>query len=197
MKRVAIYVRVSTEDQSTELQKSDLLSYIKFRDWNLVKIYEDTGTGTNGDRLEYKRLMKDARSGKFDIVLTWKLDRLFRSLKGVVEALNEFTELGIQFNSYKDQIDMTTASGRLMTHMLAAFGEFEAALIRERVMAGLENAKKKGVKLGRPSVIDVEELLRLKAEGLSIRVMAKELNCSKSTVHKTLKRIEEEGPLTN
>lgn len=186
-KRVGLYLRCSTQDQSTELQKSELLAYIKARDWVLHEIFEDHGrTGTNGDRPALKRLMADARQRKFDVVCCWKLDRFFRSLSAMVAALQEFSDLGIQFVSQKDQIDMTTSSGRLLTHLLAAFGEFEASLIKERVVAGIANARRKGIKLGRPKRRNDEEILRLRKEGKTIRAIASQLKISKGSVQTAL-----------
>ena len=186
-KRVAIYLRVSTSDQSTEMQRAEILEYIKRRGFDDYTIYEDDGlTGTNGNRPQLKQLMKDVKARKVDIVVTWKLDRLFRSLKGLVLTLQEFTELGVEFISLKEQIDLTTSTGRLMAGLIGCFAEFEASLIRERVVAGLENAKAKGKKLGRPSKINAYEAARLRAQGLSLSQIGKQLGVSKSTVSKTL-----------
>lgn len=184
--RVAIYVRVSTQEQSCELQREELSRFTAARGWEVVGVYEDKATGTDGKRPMLQALLSDARARKFDILLCWKLDRVFRSLKGLVTTLQELSELGIEFVSLKDQIDMTTASGRLMTHILAAFAEFEASLIRERVKAGLENAKRKGTKLGRPKTRDDGAILTLRSEGLSHREIARRLGLSKGSVQKAL-----------
>lgn len=147
--RVGIYVRVSTQDQSCELQKNELTRYVESRGWETHKIYEDHGhTGTNGNRPMLKALLKDARERNFDVLICWKLDRLFRSLKDLIGTLHELTELKVDFISLKDNIDLTTSSGRLMMHLLGAFAEFEASLIRERVRAGINNARAKGIKFG-------------------------------------------------
>jgi DNA invertase Pin-like site-specific DNA recombinase len=186
-KRVSLYLRCSTQDQSTELQKNELLAYIKARGWTLHEIFEDHGkTGTNGDRPALKRLMKDARQRKFDIVCCYKLDRFFRSLSAMVAALQEFSDLGIQFVSQKDQIDLTTSSGRLLMHLLASFAEFEASLIKERVVAGIANARRKGIKLGRPKQRNDEDILRLRREGQTIRAIALQLKISKGSVQTAL-----------
>ncbi|MBM4318003.1 MAG: helix-turn-helix domain-containing protein [Deltaproteobacteria bacterium] len=181
--KVAIYLRVSTSDQSTELQRSELLAYCKARGFNDVEIYEDIGrTGTNDNRPALKKLIADAKQRKFDIVICWKIDRLFRSLKHLILTLQEFDELGIKFISLKDQIDLTTSSGRLLMQIIGAMGEFEAALIKERVKAGLNNAKAKGVILGRRRVFEKDQVLELRASGKTIRQIANELHISKSTV---------------
>lgn len=187
-KRVVCYLRVSTSDQSCELQQRENLQYIQARGWGSPKIYEDQATGTNGNRPMLKQLLSDARQRKFDVVIIWKLDRLFRSLKDLIGTLQEFTELGIDFISLKDNIDLTTSSGRLMMHMLGAFGEFEAALIRERVRAGLLNAKAKGNLLGRPQTRNDGQIVELRKQGMTIREIANQLAISKSTVSSSLSR---------
>lgn len=188
-KRIGIYLRVSTKEQSTDLQKTEIMSYLSSRSLcRNVVIYEDKSTGTTKDRTELKRMLLDARSRKIDLIVCWKLDRLFRSLKDLVNTLQELSDIGVEFISLKDNIDMTTASGRLMTHLLAAFSEFEASLIKERVIAGLNNAKTKGIKLGRPKKIDEESILKLRLEGKSITKISNELQISRGAVHKTLKK---------
>ena len=139
---VAIYLRVSTQDQSTEIQRHELISFVGSRGWGEPKVYEDKESGTTIKRPALQQLLTDARARRVDVIVCWKLDRLFRSLGDLVAVLKELEELGVLFISMRDQIDMTTSAGRLMTHLLGAFAEFEASLIRERVRAGLANAKK-------------------------------------------------------
>lgn len=152
--KVAIYVRVSTQEQSLDLQKSELLRFAKARGWRVHKIYEDKATGTNDKRPQLQALMNAARAREVDIVLVWKLDRFARSLKNLVTAMMDFQSLNVDFVSFRDNLDLSTPSGRLMVHMLGAFAEFEASLIKERVVAGLREAKRNGTVLGRPSKID-------------------------------------------
>ncbi len=186
-KRIAIYVRTSTIDQNTELQKRELQEYLKLRpDWLLVKIYEDHASGTNGQRLQLQELLKDCRHRKVDVVLCWKLDRFFRSLKMLLNTLQELDEIGVKFISLKDQIDFTTSAGRLMFHMIGAFGEFEAALIKERVNAGIANAKAKGKVFGRPKNRDDRKIIEFRATGMSISKIAKALNISTGSVQAAL-----------
>lgn len=186
--KIAIYVRVSTTDQSTELQLKDLLKYVEAREWEIYEIYEDKASGTNDRRTNLKKLLNDASKRKFDVVLCWKLDRFFRSLKDLINTLQYLTDSGIQFISYKDNIDLTTATGRLMTQILGAFGEFEASLIKERVMAGLKNAKSKGVVLGRPKkYCDTNKITELWGQGLSVRKIAEEMGLSNGMVQRVLK----------
>ena len=109
-------------------------------------------------------MMKAARQRKFDVLVCWKLDRLFRSLKHLVNTLQEFEDLGIKFISLKDNIDLSTSSGRLMTHLIAAFAEFEASLIRERVTAGVRAKIQKTGKWGRISSRPDKQIENLKIQ---------------------------------
>lgn len=137
-RKIGVYLRVSTDKQDLSMQKAQLLDYCKARNWDELSIYQDIGTGTNANRYGLKNLMSDAKTRKIDIILIWKLDRLFRSLKDLVVTLNDLDELGVMLISLKDQIDMTTSTGRLMTHLLGAFAQFEADLIKSRVKAGID-----------------------------------------------------------
>lgn len=189
--RVCIYTRVSTLDQNTESQKIELIEYCKSRNWTVSKIIEEKKTGTNTNRPGFQELIRISRSRKIDIILVFKLDRAFRSLKDSVTYLNEWVSLGVEFVSLKDGgLDMTTPTGKLLIHLLSSFAEFEASLIRERVRSGLENAKRKGTKLGRPSYVSYEQIVQLRNNGMSMGAIAKQMGISKGTVSKTLKKIE-------
>ena len=181
-----IYLRVSTLDQSTEMQRADLVDYATRRGFN-IEIYEDHATGTTADRPELSRLLHDCRTRKIDIVLVWKLDRFFRSLKDLVNTLTLLTEVGVSFISLKDNIDLTTSSGRLLMHMLGAFAEFEASLIRERVKAGLRRAIANGRPVGRPRVTSDDSVLNLRREGQSIRKIAAHLGISRGAVERVIR----------
>jgi DNA invertase Pin-like site-specific DNA recombinase len=188
-KRIGIYLRVSTSEQSTELQLREINQFLDARGWQNREIYEDSGlSGANSNRPQLKRLLSDVKQRKIDIVICWKMDRLFRSLKDLIVTLQEFSELGIEFISLKDNVDLSTSSGKLLMHLLGAFAEFERNLIVERVRAGLVNAKAKGKRLGRPIKRNEEEIRTLRTNGLSIRSIAKELKISKSTVQSVVSR---------
>ena len=169
--RAAIYARVSTghNAQDPTMQTRELEEYCQRRGWQVADCYVDTGiSGSKESRPELDRLMTDARQRKLDVVLVWKLDRFGRSLKHLVNALAEFEALGITFASLKDNLDLSTPSGRLMFQIIGAMAEFERSLIQERVRAGLRNAKAKGRKLGRPRIsVDSQEIARLRAQGRS------------------------------
>lgn len=188
--KAAIYARVSTLDkgQDTEVQLRDLRSYAQARGWIIAGEYVDKGqSGAKDRRPELDRLMKDIRKRKVDLILCWRLDRLGRSLKHLILTLDELQSVGVGFVSYNENLDLTTSTGRLMFQLLGAFAEFERNLIKERVKAGLANAKAKGAKLGRPSPeFDEDELVRLRKSGVTIRGIAERLNLRKSFVHKTL-----------
>lgn len=186
MKRVGIYVRTSTDLQHSDMQKDELLAFCKARDWSVVEIFEDTMTGTHMNRPEFQRLLRLARQRKVDVVVCWKLDRFFRSLKDMVNTLQELGDLGIEFVALRDQIDMTTASGRLMAHLLAAFGEFEAALCRQRVLAGLDAARRRGKILGRPRSVDAAKILELRRTGKTYREIAEVLGVSPGSIASVL-----------
>jgi DNA invertase Pin-like site-specific DNA recombinase len=127
--------------------------------------------------------MAGAHSRTFDILLVWKLDRFARSLKHLVTAIDEFEALGVQFVSLRDNLDLTTPSGRLMFHVIGAMAEFERALIQERVRAGLRNARAKGKRLGRPTVnIPQAKVQRLRAQGLSWKRIAEATGMAKTTL---------------
>lgn len=181
-RKIACYLRVSTNEQSTEMQRSEVLQYYTARGFSDVEVYEDIGkTGTNDNRPALKKLLTDARERKIDIVICWKIDRLFRSLKHLILTLQEFDELGIKFISLKDQIDLTTSSGRLLMQIIGAMGEFEAALIKERVKAGLAVARAKGKRLGRPRA-DYSRIVHLRDNGVNNKAIAELLAISRDTV---------------
>jgi DNA invertase Pin-like site-specific DNA recombinase len=164
--KVAIYARVSTTNhgQDSGLQTRDLRQFAEARGWQFADEYVDSGvSGSKESRSELNRLMADARRRKFDVVLVWKLDRFGLSPPHLVNALAEFESLNIAFVSLSDNLDLTTASGRLMFNIIGAMAEFERELIRERVKAGMKNAKAKGVRVGRPrATVDAAQIARLR-----------------------------------
>jgi DNA invertase Pin-like site-specific DNA recombinase len=195
--RVGLYARVSTLDkgQDTEVQLRDLRSYAEARGWSVISEYVDKGqSGAKDRRPELDRLMKDARKRKIDLIVCWRLDRLGRSLKHLILTLDELQGLGVGFVSYNENLDLTSSTGRLMFQLLGAFAEFERSMIRERVIAGLNHAKAKGKKLGRPGVdLDPGKLNELRDQGLTMRTMADKLGVSLGLVHKTLSKCSSVG----
>src|SRR5438309_10758320 len=173
--RVAIYARVSTVNhgQDAGLQTRELRQFAEARGWTIASEYVDSGvSGAKDSRPELNRLMADAKRRRFDVVLVWKLDRFGRSLRHLVNALAEFESLNIAFVSLSDNLDLSTASGRLMFNIIGAMAEFERELIRERVKAGMRNARAKGARIGRPRVAgDAARIAALRASGLSWRTI--------------------------
>jgi len=184
--RVGIYLRVSTADQQTDLQSREIMAYVHARGWTNHVVYEDKATGTHSGRPAFQSMLKDVKSRRIDVVICWKLDRFSRSLRDLVITLQEFSESGTAFVSIRDQVDLTTSSGRLMLHLIGAFAEFEASLIRERVRAGLSAAKARGQRLGRPKMRNDRCIRNLRDQGLSYTEIGKKLGISKGAVCRAL-----------
>jgi DNA invertase Pin-like site-specific DNA recombinase len=190
-KTVAIYARVSTDRQSTESQLHALHEFIEKRSWTISKEYIDEGyTGSNTKRPAFNEMMADAKRREFDVLLVYKLDRLSRSLKDLITTLDDLQSLGIDFISYDNGLDTTTPTGRLLFHVVGAVAEFEKGIIRERVKAGLENARRKGRRLGRPEIPPgtLEKARKLRRQGLSFRAIEKKLGIDESTIRYKLKK---------
>jgi DNA invertase Pin-like site-specific DNA recombinase len=190
MKSIGIYARVSTGMQDSDVQISALKEYASRRGFDIAGIYNDVGiSGSRATRPELDRLMSDARRRKLDAVLVFKFDRFARSTMHLLRALEEFGSLGVDFISYSEGIDTSTPVGKMVFTMVAAIAEFERDLIRERVAAGVQRAREKGKRLGRPRAkVDLDSIKALRAEGKSIRQIAGELGCSKSVVAERLKQ---------
>jgi DNA invertase Pin-like site-specific DNA recombinase len=183
--RAAIYARISTTNgQSPEMQLAELREYASRRGWTIFGEYVDRGvSGSKESRPELNRLMADAHKRHFDAVLCWKVDRFGRSLKHLVNAIADLDSYGVAFVSLRDNLDLSTPSGRLMFQIIGAMAEFERSLIQERVRAGLRNAKLKGQTLGRPRrIVNRDEVSRLRAGGASLRQIAEKLGVGYGTV---------------
>lgn len=202
--KVGIYVRVSTADrgQDPELQLGPLREHARARGWETAE-YVDLGeSGARDRRPALDRLMEDARKRRIDGVLVWKLDRLGRSLNHLLALFEEFRALGVQFVSYTENLDFATPAGRAMASLIGVFAEFERDLIRERVRAGMANARRKGKRPGPRSKFAPEDLWtvgKARDRGMSIRSIAREMKVSPSLVHKSLKILaaqiqENQGP---
>ena len=188
--KVALYARVSTADknQNPELQLNELRNYCEARKWTVFAECVDHGvSGATDNRAGLKNLLELSRSRKIDVVVVTKLDRMARSLKHLISMLDELHSLGVMFVSLRDQIDLTTASGRLMLHLLGAFAEFERSLIRDRTLAGLAFARSKGKVLGRPKKRNDEQILALRSKGFSYSQIQRELGISRPSVHRAIK----------
>jgi DNA invertase Pin-like site-specific DNA recombinase len=189
--RVAIYARVSTKDQSCDLQVRDLKTYCRARKLAVFREYIDSGeSGAKDSRPKLNELMADARKRRFDAILVWRFDRFARSTKHLLLALEEFRSLGIQFISYQENIDTTSPLGQALFTIVSAVAQLERDLIRERVSAGIRHARACGKQLGRPRrIVSHDELVRLKGEGHSLREIARRLHIGYGTVRLRLRKL--------
>jgi len=188
--RVALYARVSTSDQSLDPQLDVLRKYAEARGWEACEFLDHGQSGRSDQREGLKALLGAARRRQVDTVVVVKLDRLGRSLAHLLGVLGELEALGVAFVSLDDGIDTQTAAGRLFMQIRGAFAEYETGLIRERTLAGLDAARRRGTKLGRPPVMDATQVARarrMKAAGRSVRYIADVLEISRGTVHRAVK----------
>jgi DNA invertase Pin-like site-specific DNA recombinase len=185
--RVALYARVSTlNGQHPEMQLAELREYASRRGWQAVGEYTDEGvSGSKESRPQLNRLMADVHRRKFEVVLVWKIDRFGRSLKHLVNSLADLDAYGVAFVSLRDNLDLSTPSGRLMFQIIGAMAEFERALIQERVRAGLKSARARGRRLGRPRVaVDAAQIVQLRASGASWSEISQQLGIGVGTAHR-------------
>jgi len=184
--RTGLYARVSTPDQTCEMQLRELREYAARRGWEITGEYVDTGwSGAKASRPELDRLMQDARLRRFDAVMVWKLDRWGRSVADCVRSRQELASLGVRFLAVTQNLDTDQSNpmSRFLLHILAAVSELEREMIRERVVAGIRNARTKGKILGRPKrAFRRDEALQLRANGLTYRQIAARLELPFSTV---------------
>jgi len=195
--RVGIYARVSTREQSPESQLNDLRNFCNARGWTIQKEFVDVGiSGSKDDRPALRELMQEyAKRRLIDVVLVWRFDRFARSLKHLINTLQELNDLRIHFVSYQENLDTSTAQGRLVFSLVGAIAEFERELARERILSGLRVARAKGSQLGRPNAeFDIEKALQMHAQGRSLRDMAGELNVSAATLSRVLQNHVRNSP---
>ena len=180
--RSAIYTRVSTKDQSCEMQMRDLRAYWAARGFTIIREYIDIGQpGAKDSRPQLNELMADARKRKFDLILVWRLDQFARSTKHLLLSLEEFRSLGVQFVSYQENIDTSSPLGQALFTIVSAVAQLERDLIRERVSAGVRNARACGKEMCRPRrIVNQEDIIRLKPEGTCLRQIADKLATAKS-----------------
>ena len=189
IRKVAAYVRVSTGGQDTAMQMADIRKLADLRGWEIVATVEEKASGAK-TRPARERLIAETKEGAYDAVCVWKLDRWGRSTVDVLTTVTDLDAAGVAFVSVQDNIDMTTAQGRLMVQLLAAFAEFERAQIRERVVAGVRHAKRAGTRsgkpIGRPRTAEQRRpsIERLLAQGVPLPEIARRLEIPYSSVHR-------------
>lgn len=191
MKRVAVYLRVSTSKQDTENQRRELEAVAARSGWQVVKVYEDAGvSGAKGrdKRPGLDAMLKAVNAREFDMIAAWSVDRLGRSLTDLLGILQSLHDKGVDLFLHQQGLDTSTTAGKAMFQMLGVFAEFERGIIRERVNAGLARARAKGTKLGRrPVKPAVEARIRaLKAEGMGILKIGRTVGVGTSVVQRVV-----------
>ena len=187
MKRAALSLRVSTLDQHPETQVLDLRQMAAQRGYEIVQEYTDRISGVKARRPGLGDLMRDARRGRFDVVLVWASDRIARSVKHFLEILDELNHLNIEFVSFREQLDTAGPLGRAVVTIIGVVAELERNLIVERVRAGMRRAKLEGRHIGRlPLQLDREAIIRDRQHGLSLGKIAKVHGISRATVYRVV-----------
>ena len=186
-KRVGIYLRVSTAEQTCDNQRRELEAVAARHGWTVVEVFEDAGiSGAKGRqaRSGLDGLMKAVARREIDMVAAWSVDRLGRSLTDLLELLRELHAKGVDLFLHQQGLDTSTPSGRAMFQMIGVFAEFERAMIRERVLSGLARAKEQGIRLGRPPLDDKKAaaIRQARSEGKGIRRIATDLGVGVGTV---------------
>lgn len=191
--RAAIYARVSTTNgQDVGMQTRELRQFVKRRGWHIEAEYSDAGiSGSKEKRPQLDRLLSDAKRRRFDAVVVYRYDRFARSLRHLVNALEEFRALGIDFISIHEGVDTSTPNGRLVFGIFASIAEFERELIRDRVKSGIAAARARGVRLGRPALrsfspSDLRLLRRDRRAGMSYAGLAEKHHSSVFTTYRLL-----------
>jgi DNA invertase Pin-like site-specific DNA recombinase len=197
VKRVAIYVRVSTGDQHLETQLLDLREMAKQRGLEIVREYTDVISGAKAKRPGLNQLMSDARRRRFDVLLVAAFDRIARNVRNFLEVLDELKHLGIQFISLRENIDTGGPLGRAMLTIIGAIAELERSLIVERVKAGMRRAKLEGRRIGRtPLNIDRKQVVEDRRSGMSLTKVAEKYRISRASVCRLVKQSENPERLT-
>jgi len=186
--KAGLYLRVSTNQQTTENQRRELEAYCERQGWKISAVYDDSGvSGAKAERPALNKMLNDAAKNKFQVLLVVKIDRLARSTANLLHILQQLQTAGVGFVATSQQLDTTSAYGRMVLTFLGAIAEFERELIRERVVAGLARAKAEGVRCGRPkTVLDAKEAVRLHRQGVSLREIAKKMGVGVGTIHRAL-----------
>lgn len=186
--RVALYARTSTMDQHPEMQLVELRAVAAQRGWLVVKEFVDEGQSGGKDRRPaLDELMQLTAVGGIDLVAVWKFDRFARSTQHLLRALETFRLQGVEFFSQRDAIDTSTPAGRFAFTIIAAVGELERELIRERVRAGVVHAQKSGKHCGRPAkVVNLAAVQQMRKSGMPLREIATALGCGLATLHRII-----------
>ena len=188
---IAIYARVSTDEQTNQNQEFELKKVAKRMGWTVTAVYADTISGAKSKRPELDSLLKSAMRQEIDVIMAWSVDRIGRSFQHLVTLLADIQSKDVDLYLHQQRIDTTTPSGKAMYGMMGVFAEFERAMIAERVKAGLKRARDQGKRLGRPPVppIQIEKIRRLRAEGMTLTAIAKRVELSVGKVHSAVEHV--------
>jgi len=186
--RAALYTRVSTVDPHPETQLLDLRQMAAQRGYEIVQEYTDRISGAKARRPGLDEMMRDARRGRFDVILVWASDRIARSVVHFLQVLDELNRLNVEFVSFREQIDTAGPLGRAIVVIIGAIAELERNLIVERVRAGMRRARLEGQHIGRqPVTVDREAILTDRRRGMSLSQIAKSYHISCATVHRVVR----------
>jgi DNA invertase Pin-like site-specific DNA recombinase len=189
MKRAALYMRVSTVDQHPETQLHDLRQMAAQRGYEIVQEYTDKISGTKAKRPGLDQMMTDARRGRFDVVLVWSSDRIARSVKHFLDVLDDLNRIGVEYVSFRENIDTGGPLGRAIIVIIGAIAELERSLIVERVRAGMRRARLEGQRIGRaPLILDSLAIQQDRERGQSIREIARGHSVSTATIQRVLRK---------
>src|SRR5713226_10522319 len=182
--RAAAYLRVSTDKQDLGVQLDEIREYLARRGWELWATYSDVASGAREDHPDFRRLLADAAKRKLDVVVVQRFDRAARSVKQLIETLEYLRRCRVHFVSIKEDVDTSTPAGELIFHVMAAVGQFERALIGDRIRSGLQRARALGRRIGRPRKgVSREQVRALRRTGVSYRDIGRRLNISTALAH--------------
>jgi DNA invertase Pin-like site-specific DNA recombinase len=193
--RAAIYTRVSTREQNDDLQLYESRDFVTRRGWIVVGEYSDHGeSGAKRDRAGLRALLEDGRRGRYDVLVVWRSDRLFRSVRDMVVTLEALSGAGVDFVSVTEPFDTASSTGKLLFHLVTAFAQFERETMIERTVAGMAAAERRGQRMGRPTArVDIARAHVMRSEGVSEVKIARALSVSRASLRRAFERVQKEN----
>lgn len=186
--RIAIYARVSTDEQNVDTQVQECRRYCELKGYQAVTVFIDEGiSGTRTSRPQFDAMLAQARAKQFDAIMVWRFDRASRSTRHLLTLLDDLSKWGVDFISIREQVDTTTAVGKMLFTMISAFAQFERDVISDRTKAAMQRLKREGKQVGRDKVIDYGRVQALKAQGLAPKAIAEALGISESHCRKIVR----------
>lgn len=185
--KAAAYIRVSTDEQSTDMQRQDIIKYCAYHDIEPT-FFEDVMSGTKDDRPQFQKMLKEIHEGKFQKLIIWRMDRFSRRMNKLVVLFDELRQIGCEVISLKENLDFSSPAGRMFANMMAVLAEYEREVIVERTKSGLQAAKARGVKLGpKQRPFDENQFKQLKRKGLRMDEIAKQMGFSRAQLFNRVK----------